>query len=155
MLGVSEARSPERNQGEEVTHGGRRISKLFSKEQRAYFATHAPEGIELDQLQIFGPIFVLKAKSMPPGAMRKLVAEAWFYPDNTRIFELSTKCAPGEAFDVAARSAGLPDEQGSTCPASSRPRPARRSSTSAKQLISPFDDQVEADARRKEVRIPR
>ena len=96
----------------EVTHGERRISKLFSKEQRAYFATHAPEGIELDQLQTFGPIFVLKAKSIPAGAKRKLVAEVWFYPNNTRILELSTKCAPDEAFDVAARARAFLSERG-------------------------------------------
>jgi hypothetical protein len=28
----------------------------------------------------------------------------WFYPDGSRILELSTKCAPSEMFDVAARS---------------------------------------------------
>jgi hypothetical protein len=30
------------------------------------------------------------------------VAELWLYPDGSRILELSTKCAPTEAFDVAA-----------------------------------------------------
>src|SRR3954471_9208767 len=74
----------------EAVRGDRPVRKLFSKEQRAYFAAHAPTDIELDQLEIFGPIFVLKAKSMPAGAMRKLVAEVWLYPDNTRILELST-----------------------------------------------------------------
>ena len=33
-----------------------------------------------------------------------MVAEMWMYPDNTRILELSTKCAPGEALDAAARA---------------------------------------------------
>jgi hypothetical protein len=28
----------------------------------------------------------------------------WFYPDGTRILELSTKCAPGQAFQVAAEA---------------------------------------------------
>ena len=32
---------------------------------------------------------------------RKLVAELWFYPDGSRILELSTKCAPAEALQVA------------------------------------------------------
>jgi len=96
----------------EAVRGDRPVRKLFSKEQRAYFAAHAPSGIELDDLEIFGPIFVLKAKSMPPGAMRKLVAEVWLYPDNTRILELSTKCTPGEAFDVAARSRAFLTERG-------------------------------------------
>ncbi len=48
----------------EAVRGDRPVRKLFSKEQRAYFAAHAPEGIELDDLQIFGPIFVLKAKTV-------------------------------------------------------------------------------------------
>ena len=28
----------------------------------------------------------------------------WFYPDGSRILELSTKCAPAEAFQVAAET---------------------------------------------------
>src|SRR5262249_36499568 len=36
------------------------IRKLFSKEQRAFYAEHAPEGVALDELSILGPIFVLK-----------------------------------------------------------------------------------------------
>ena len=33
-----------------------------------------------------------------------MVAEMWLYPDGARIFELSTKCLPPEAFDVAAEA---------------------------------------------------
>jgi hypothetical protein len=84
--------------------GKRPLSKLFSKEQRALFAEHAPEGVELDGLSVLGPIFVLKLRYVPKGFDRKLVAEMWLYPDNTRILELSTKCAPSEAFDVAAEA---------------------------------------------------
>ena len=32
------------------------------------------------------------------------MAELWLFPDSTRILELSTKCAPGEAFQVAAEA---------------------------------------------------
>ena len=35
---------------------------------------------------------------------RRLVAELWLYPDDTRIVELSTKCAPAETFTVAAET---------------------------------------------------
>ena len=84
--------------------GDRRKRKLFSKEQRAFFAEHAPEGIDIDDLTILGPIFVLKLKPSPEGFDRRMVAEMWMYPDNTRILELSTKCEPGEALDVAARA---------------------------------------------------
>jgi hypothetical protein len=84
--------------------GERRIGKLFSKEQRAFFAANAPGGIEFDDLEILGPIFVLKLKFQPPEAAGRMVAEMWLYPDNTRILELSTKCAPAETLDAAARA---------------------------------------------------
>jgi hypothetical protein len=88
----------------ETMLGQRPIRKLFSKEQRALFEEHAPEGVALDDLAILGPIFVLKLKSAPEGFGRPLVAELWLYPDGSRIFELSTKCEPGEAFQVAAEA---------------------------------------------------
>ena len=84
--------------------GGRRISKLFSKQQRAFFAAHAPAGLELDELTLLGPIFVLKLNFKPAGLGRKLVAEMWLYPDGSRILELSTKCAPAQMFQIAAES---------------------------------------------------
>jgi hypothetical protein len=87
-----------------ATRGERPLRKLFSKEQRTFFAEHAPDGVELDDLRVLGPIPVFKLKFAPKGYKRRLVAEMWMYPDNTRILELSTKCAPSEAFDVAARS---------------------------------------------------
>ena len=87
------------------TCGGKHpISGLFSKEQRAFFKSHAPDGIELDELAVLGPINVLKLKFSPSGFDRRLVAELWLYPDNTRILELSTKCKPNEAFQVAAEA---------------------------------------------------
>ena len=88
----------------ETIAGGRRVRKLFSKEQRAFFAAHAPSGIELDDLSVLGPIFVLKLKFSPKGFDRKLVAEFWLYPDESRILELSTKCAPRDAFTAAAET---------------------------------------------------
>jgi hypothetical protein len=80
------------------------LRKLFSKEQRAFFAAHAPEGIGFEDLSLLGPIFVLKLKAAPPGFARKMVVELWLYPDGTRILELSTKCATSEAFQVGAES---------------------------------------------------
>lgn len=80
------------------------LRKLFSKEQRAFFAEHAPEGVELDGLAVLGPIFVLKLNLAPEGFGRRVVAELWLYPDGARIMELSTKCAPSEGFQVAAEA---------------------------------------------------
>jgi len=96
----------------EAVKGERKVSKLFSKEQRAFFAAHAPEGLELDDLEVLGPIFVLKLKFSPAGHDRRMVAELWFYPDYTRILELSMKCKPAETFDVAARARAFLAEKG-------------------------------------------
>jgi hypothetical protein len=88
----------------DAVFGKRPIRKLYSKEQRALFAAHAPDGLTLDDLSILGPITVLKLKFAPEGYDRRLVAELWLYPDNSMILELSTKCAPSETFQVAAET---------------------------------------------------
>jgi hypothetical protein len=88
----------------EAVRGDVPLRKLFSKEQRRFYNEHAPAGVELDDLTVLGPIFVLKLNFVPEGLDRKLVAEMWLYPDGSRILELSTKCAPSEMFDVAAQS---------------------------------------------------
>jgi hypothetical protein len=84
-----------------TTLAGGPIRKLFSKEQRAFYTTYAPEGIRLDDLSILGPINVFKLKFKPEGYAGRLVAELWMYPNDTRILELSTKCLPGEGLRVA------------------------------------------------------
>ena len=86
----------------ESIHGDRPLRKLFSKEQRAFYAEHAPEGLGFVDLAVLGPIFVLKLKWAPAGLPRKLVAEFWLYPDDSRILELSSKCPPADAFTAAA-----------------------------------------------------
>ena len=91
--------------------GERPVRKLFSKQQRAYFAEHAP-GIELDDLSILGPIFVLKLRFTPEELGRKLVAEMWIYPDGSRVLELSTRTATNEAFQVAAEARAYLARQG-------------------------------------------
>jgi hypothetical protein len=78
--------------------------KLFTKDQRALYKAHAPEGLEIDDLAVLGPVFVLKMRKVPKALGRRLVAEVWLYPDGSRVLELSTKCLPREALEVAARS---------------------------------------------------
>jgi hypothetical protein len=103
-LGMTEVR--------EAAKRERKVRKLFSKEQRAFYTEHAPEGIEFDHLEILGPINVLKLKFAPRGYDRRMVAELWLYPDYSRILELSTKCLPSETFDVAAHARGFLTELG-------------------------------------------
>jgi hypothetical protein len=95
-LGTSDVR--------DAVTGRHPVRKLFSKEQRAFYAEHAPEGLALDDLVVLGPIFVLKLNFRPEGYDRKLVAEMWLYPDGSRILELSTKCAPADMLTVAVDS---------------------------------------------------
>jgi len=93
-----------RNLVRETTLGNRPIRKLFSPGQRAFYKRYAPDGLELDALEVLGPINVLKIKYTPKDAPRRLVVELWLYPDGSRILELSTKCRPDEAFQVAAET---------------------------------------------------
>jgi hypothetical protein len=87
-----------------VLLGEKPIKKLFTKDQRAFFAQHAPEGMDLNDLSMLGPINVFKLKWKPKDFARRVVAEMWLYPDGARILELSTKCLPSEAFNVAAET---------------------------------------------------
>jgi hypothetical protein len=91
----------------EVAAGKRSIRKLFSKAQRGFYAAHAPDGIDLDQLSVLGPIPILKLKIRPEGFGRRLVGELWLYPDGSQIVELSTSAQPSEAFQVAAEARGF------------------------------------------------
>ena len=63
---------------------------------------------------------MLKLKQQPEGFPRKIVGEMWLYPDGKRIVELSMKCMPQEAFQVAAESRAFFAERGSTFAGSSR-----------------------------------
>jgi hypothetical protein len=88
----------------EVARGDRPIASLFSKGQRAFIEEHSPAGVALEDLDVLGPILVLKLRFEPPQLGRRLVAELWTYPDNSRVLELSTKCPPAEAFQAATET---------------------------------------------------
>ncbi|HEX5880072.1 MAG TPA: adenylate cyclase [Actinomycetota bacterium] len=96
----------------QVAAGDRAIRKLYSKGQRAFYAAHAPDGLDLNDLTVLGPINVLKLKFTPKGFNRRMVAELWLYPDGERILELSTKCAPSEGFQVGTEARAFLAERG-------------------------------------------
>lgn len=96
----------------EAAAGERPLRKLYSKQQRAFYRAHAPDGLELDALTALGPILVLKLKFTPEAFSRRMVAELWLYPDDSRILELSTKCGPAEAFQTAAETRAFLSERG-------------------------------------------
>jgi hypothetical protein len=84
--------------------GTKALRKIFTKEQRAFFAEHAPAGIDFDALVPLGPTFILKLTFFPKELQRRFVAELWLYQDGSRILELSTKALANEAFQVAAET---------------------------------------------------
>jgi hypothetical protein len=93
----------------DAVSGKKRLSKIFSKPQRAFYKLHAPQGIDLDTLVALGPTFTLKGRFDTPMGLdgktvRSMVAEMWLYPDGSRILELSTKCLPADALTVASES---------------------------------------------------
>ena len=95
-----------------VVYGDKKLRKLFSKDQRAFFTEHAPEGVTLEDLTVLGPIFVLKLRFTAEQLAQRLVAELWLYPDGSRILELSTKALPSQAFQVAAEARAFLMERG-------------------------------------------
>jgi hypothetical protein len=122
----------------DAVFGNRPIRKLYSKEQRALYAAHAPDGLRLDDLSILGPITVLKLKFGPEGYARRLVAELWFYPDNSMILELSTKCAPSETFQVAAETRAFLTQKGVDL--------TGEQETKTKKALQYFSKQLKADS---------
>src|SRR5262245_34557034 len=70
------------------------LAKILTKDQRTFYAKHAPRGLTLDKLVPLGPAFLLKSRFFWKRLDRNIVAEMWLYPDGSRILELSTKAAP-------------------------------------------------------------
>jgi hypothetical protein len=92
------------NDPREVSFGNAPIKSLFSKDQRTFYREHAPEGLDLNDLLVLGPITLLKGKFTLDDFDRPLVAEMWLYPDGSRILELSVKTLPAEAWQKAAEA---------------------------------------------------
>jgi hypothetical protein len=90
-----------------VAHGEAPLRKLLTKEQRRFYAEHAPEGLDLKELQLLGPIVVMKLRFKAVRLGRSAVVELWTYPDYSRILELSTKCLPREALTTMAETRAL------------------------------------------------
>jgi len=78
----------------EMTSGARSLERLFTKEQRLFFAAHKPAGVEWTDLVTLGPVYVVVLKFVPPGFGHKLVIEQWHYPGEVPLVELSTKATP-------------------------------------------------------------
>ncbi|HTI33642.1 MAG TPA: hypothetical protein VL422_08200 [Miltoncostaea sp.] len=96
----------------EALRGEIPLKEVWTKEQRRFFKEHAPEGVTLADLTPLGPVTVFKLKWTPTAYDRRLVAELWFYPDGSRILELSTKCLPSEALQVGLGARAFLESRG-------------------------------------------
>jgi hypothetical protein len=96
----------------EALRGERPLKEVWTKEQRSFFKEHAPAGVALTDLIPLGPVTVFKLKWTPTAYDRRLTAELWFYPDGSRILELSTKCAPPEALQVGLGARAFLESRG-------------------------------------------
>jgi hypothetical protein len=96
----------------EAASGSTPLKRLFSKEQLAFFSRHAPKGVRMDSLIVLGPILLLRAKHLARELDRNIVVELWIYPDGSHVFEVSTKCEPKDAFQVAAEFRAYLTERG-------------------------------------------
>lgn len=96
----------------DVASGAMPLRSLFSKEQLAYFDARAPKSVRMDKLVVLGPILLLRAKHAAKELGRNLVMELWIYPDGSHVLEISTKCEPREAFQVAAEFRAFLAERG-------------------------------------------
>jgi hypothetical protein len=86
----------------EAVTGGRPLEKLFTKEQRAFFADHAPAGVGWEDLVPLGPVLVVVLKWVPDGLTNKTTIEQWHYPGQVPLVELSTKATPQNVLKVYA-----------------------------------------------------
>jgi len=98
---------------------------LFTKNQRAFYKAHAPDGLKLSQLSVLGPITLMKLEFNPDGLNREFVAELWMYPDGSRILELSTKASPDNAFALAAETRAFLKKKGLDLTAEQQPKTNR------------------------------
>ena len=87
----------------EAVRGERPVRKVFSKEQRAFYAANAPEGLALDDLRILGPVFVLKLAVEP----KKLGQEA-----GRRGVAAPRRVADPRAVDEVPACRGVPGGNG-------------------------------------------
>ena len=59
--------------GSGTCSGGAADPKLFTSPRPPLFAEHAPEGVELDDLSMLGPINVFRRKCTPAGSAQRMV----------------------------------------------------------------------------------
>jgi hypothetical protein len=102
--------------------GERSLEKLFSKEQRSFFAAHAPPDVGWRDLVTLGPVHVVVLKYVPDDFKRKLTVEQWHYPGELPLLELSTKTTPDDVLQAVADSVAFVQAHGLAATGEQQPK---------------------------------
>jgi hypothetical protein len=120
-----------------VTEDKGPLDKLFTKEQRAFFADHVPEGVSWDDMVPLGPVLVVKLKFIPKGMPSKAVVEQWHYPGEVPLVEMSTKATPQSLVEVATSWRKYIRERGLTASGPQEPKTRKALEFYARHLRQP------------------
>lgn len=82
---------------QQVAWRKRAISKLFSPDQERFLAAMHPGPVDLDALEVLGPIPALRQEIAHPALVHRICAELWRLSDGSHLVELSIKCPRAEA----------------------------------------------------------
>lgn len=83
---------------EAVIAGERSLEKLFSKQQEQFLKMSAPIEIDLEELQVLGPVKALRWKSKTYlGLGYPIRSECWILPNGSQLLELSIRVLPDQA----------------------------------------------------------
>jgi len=91
-----------------VTAGKAPLKSLFSKEQVAFYAKHAPRTSRWSPWSPWAHLFASR-QAQSDELHRRIVVEMWLYPDGSRILEDLDASAPRKPFRWAL-SSGLPGQ---------------------------------------------
>ena len=80
----------------------RPLEQLFSRQQRAFFAEHAPAGVDWNALVPLGPALVVALKPVTGALSERSTVEQWYFPGEIPLIEVSTVVTPGDALGVVA-----------------------------------------------------
>jgi hypothetical protein len=106
----------------EAVSGDRPLERLFTKEQRSFFAAHAPAGVGWDELVPLGPVLVVLLKFVPQGFPRRSTIEQWHYPGEVPLVELSTKTTPQNVLQVFAEGVRFVRDHGLSASGAQEPK---------------------------------
>jgi hypothetical protein len=106
----------------EAVSGDRPLERLFTKEQRSFFAEHAPAGVGWDELVPLGPVLVVLLKFVPQGLPRRSTIEQWHYPGEVPLVELSTKTTPQNVLQVFAEGVRFVRDHGLSASGAQEPK---------------------------------